>query len=66
MAGHTSGQSSRSNDPFGMYASPVGASFLRKANKIFEDFPISKYILFFVIFSIEIVIVFVLGIYLIR
>ena len=66
MAGHTSEQSSRSSDPFSMYASPVGARFLRKANKIFEDFPVSKYIFFFVIFSIEIAIVFALGIYLIR
>jgi predicted lipase len=49
-----------------MYASPVGVRFLRKANKIFEDFPVSKYIFFFVIFSIEIAIVFALGIYLIR
>ncbi|MGD8371309.1 MAG: hypothetical protein PVG64_01350 [Syntrophobacterales bacterium] len=66
MAGHTPGQTSRSDDPFRMYASPVGATFLQKANKIFEDFPVSKYILFFVIFSIEVVIAFVAGIYLIR
>jgi hypothetical protein len=46
-AGPTPGQSTRSDDPFRMYASPVGAGFLQKANKIFEDFPLSKYILFF-------------------
>ena len=66
MAGHTSGQSSRSKDPFSMYASPVGARFLRKANKIFEDFPVSKYILYFALFSIEVVIAFAVGVYLIR
>ena len=64
MAGPTPGQSTRSDDPFRMYASPVGAGFLQKANKIFEDFPVSKYILFFVIFSIEVIIVFWAALYL--
>ena len=54
------------DDPFKMYASPVGAGFLKRANKIFEDFPVSKYLLFFVIFSIEVVIAFWVGLYLIR
>jgi len=49
-----------------MYASPVGASFLQKANKIFEDFPVSKYILFSLIFAIEVAIVFAFAIYFIR
>ena len=65
MAGPTPGQSTRSDDPFRMYASPVGAGFLQKANKIFEDFPVSKYILFFVLFSIEVIIVFWAALYLI-
>jgi hypothetical protein len=65
MAGPTPGQSTRSDDPFRMYASPVGAGFLQKANKIFEDFPLSKYILFFVIFSIEVIIAFWVSIYLV-
>jgi hypothetical protein len=64
MAGPSSAQSTRSDDPFRMYASPVGAGFLQKANKIFEDFPVSKYILFFVIFSIEVIIVFWAALYL--
>ncbi len=66
MAGHAPGQSNRSDDPFRMYSSPVGAGFLQKANKIFEDFPVSKYILFFVIFSIEVAIAFAVAIYFIR
>ena len=66
MAGLTPGQGTRSDDPFRMYASPVGAGFLQKANKIFEDFPVSKYILFSLIFAIEIAIVFAFAIYLTR
>ena len=64
MAGHTPGQSTRSDDPFRMYESPVGATFLQRANKIFEDFPITKYIIFTVLFTIEIAIVFAFAIYL--
>ena len=64
MAAHTPGQSTSSDDPFRMYESPVGATFLQKANKIFEDFPVSKYILFSVIFAIEVAIVFAFAIYL--
>jgi hypothetical protein len=66
MAAHASGQSTKSDDPFRMYDSPLGASFLQKANKIFEDFPVSKYILFSLIFAIEIAIVFAFAIYLTR
>lgn len=66
MAAHASGQSTKSHDPFRMYASSVGANFLQKANKIFEDFPVSKYILFSLIFAIEIAIVFAFAIYLTR
>ena len=66
MAAHASGQSTKSDDPFRMYTSPLGASFLQKANKIFEDFPVSKYILFSLIFVVEIVVVFAFAIHLIR
>ena len=66
MAAHAADQKTRSDDPFRMYASPVGASFLQKANKIFEDFPVSKYILFSLIFAIEVAIVFAFAIYFIR
>ena len=66
MPKQTSPHSDRSDDPFKMYASPVGASFLQKANKIFEDFPTSKYLLFLVIFTIEVIIAFWVGLHLVR
>lgn len=66
MAAHSADQRTKSDDPFRMYASPVGASFLKKANKIFEDFPVSKYILFSFIFAVEIAVVFAFAIHLIR
>ncbi len=66
MADQISTPSNDTDDPFKMYASPVGASFLQKANKIFEDFPTSKYLLFLVIFTIEVIIAFWVGLYLIR
>jgi hypothetical protein len=64
MAEHIPVQSNNTEDLFKMYASPVGAGFLQKANKIFEDFPVSKYIFFFVIFSIEVIIAFWVALYL--
>jgi hypothetical protein len=66
MAAHAADPRTRSDDPFRMYTSPVGASFLQKANKIFEDFPVSKYILFSLIFAIEVAVVFAFAIYFIR
>ena len=66
MAKQVSAHSNETDDPFKMYTSPVGAGFLQKANKIFEDFPASKYILFFVIFTIEVIIAFWVGLYLVR
>jgi hypothetical protein len=65
MADQVSSHSGDTNDPFRLYASPVGARFLQRANKIFEDFPTSKYILFAAVFTIEVIIVFWLGVYLI-
>ncbi len=66
MAEQISTHSNDTDDPFKMYASPVGAGFLQKANKIFEDFPASKYLLFLVIFTIEVIIAFWVGLHLIR
>jgi len=66
MAAHAADQRNKSDDPLRMYASRVGASFLQKANKIFEDFPVSKYILFSLIFVIEVLIVFAFAIHLSR
>ena len=66
MAEQISTHSNDTGDPFKMYASPVGAGFLQKANKIFTDFPASKYMLFFVIFTIEVIIAFWLGLHLIH
>ena len=65
MAKKLSTQSDKTDGSFRLYASPVGAGFLQKANKIFEDFPASKYILFFVIITIEVIIAFWLGLHLI-
>ena len=66
MAQQTTKHGSEPNDPFKMYASPTGASFLQKANKIFEDFPTSKYLLFTIIFTIEVIIAFWVGLHLVR
>ena len=66
MAEQTSTHSTETDDPFKLYASPVGAGFLSKANKIFEDFPTSKYILFAAVFTIEVIIVFWFALYLTR
>ena len=66
MAGQNPTRSPKADDPLRMYASPVGAGFLQKANKIFEDFPVSKYIAFFVIFGIEVAIAFAVALYLVR
>ena len=63
MAAHAADHRNKSDDPFRMYSSPVGARFLRKANKIFEDFPISKYILFSFVFAVEIAVVFAFAIF---
>jgi len=56
----------RSDDPLKMYASPTGARYLQKANKIFEDFPFSKYLLYFIIFTVEVSIVIWLGLHLVH
>ncbi|MBW1981024.1 MAG: hypothetical protein JRJ12_07365 [Deltaproteobacteria bacterium] len=48
-------------ETFKMYASTVGARFMRRANKIFEDFPTSKYLLYFCIYTVEVIIAFWIG-----
>jgi len=53
-------------DPYAMYASPVGPRVLNQANTIFEDFPVSKYVLFFILFMVEVAAVFYIGIKLVK
>jgi hypothetical protein len=65
MAHQVVGSSTGADDPFRMYASSTGARILQKANKINEDFPTSKYLLFFVIYAVEVVAVFWFGLHLI-
>jgi len=59
---HTPHQNDSANDPYALYASAVGPRILKQANQIFEDFPVSKYILYFVVFMIEVAVVFYLGV----
>ena len=49
-------------DPYAFYASPVGPRILEHANKIFEEFPVSRYVLYFILFMIEVAVVFYIGI----
>jgi hypothetical protein len=57
---------SKPEDEFRMYASPVGAHILKEANEIIEDFPVRKYVLFFILFLIEVIVVFGFAFYLIH
>ena len=66
MSGHTHPANESGNDPYALYASPVGPRILEHANKIFEDFPASKYALYFVVFMIEVAAVFYIGIKLVQ
>jgi hypothetical protein len=65
MSEEISAQNNGTEDPFKLYASPKGARILREANEIFEDLPTSKYLIYIIIFTIEIIIVFWLGLHLI-
>lgn len=58
--------SDRGSDPFRFFASPVGPRILQRANKIFEDFPSSRYVLYFAIFAVEVIAVFSVALYLMR
>ncbi len=59
---HTPLRSDKANDPYALFASSIGPRILEHANEIFEDFPVSKYVLYFVIFMIEVAAVFYIGI----
>jgi hypothetical protein len=63
---HTPLRSDKAKDPYALYASPIGPRILEHANKIFEDFPVSKYVWYFVIFMIEVAAVFYIGIQLVQ
>jgi hypothetical protein len=59
-------QNGKSGEPYASYASSVGPRILERANTIFENFPVSKCVLYFFIFMAEIAAVFYLGIKLIH
>lgn len=66
MTNQSAEPSGKPDNPFRMYASPVGAGFLQKANEIIEEYPARKYVLYFVIFAIEVIAVFGFAFYLIH
>jgi hypothetical protein len=66
MSIHTPLRGDKAKDPYALYASSVGPRILEHANKIFEDFPASKYALYFVVFMIEVAAVFYIGIKLVQ
>lgn len=66
MTNQSTQPSGKPDDPFRMYASPVGAGFLQKANEIVEDYPARKYVLYSVLFVIEVIAVFSFALYLIH
>ena len=59
-------QNDKAGDRYAFYASPVGPRILSQANKIFEDFSTSKYVLYFILFVIEVLAVFWIGLRLVR
>jgi hypothetical protein len=63
---HTPLQNDSTKDPYAFYASPVGPRILEQANKIFEDFPVTTYALYFAVFMIEVAAVFFIGIKLVQ
>ena len=62
MTVHAPQGNDSAKDPYAFYASAVGPRILKQANQIFEDFPVSKYVLYFCIYMIEVAAVFYLGI----
>jgi hypothetical protein len=66
MTDQASQAGGKADDQFRMYASPVGAHILQKANEILEDFPVHKYVLFFILFLIEVIAVFGFALYFIH
>ena len=65
MAGHPP-PGDKGSDPFKMFASPTGPRILQRANKIFEDFPASRYVAYFALFAVEVIAVFWIALYLTR
>jgi hypothetical protein len=63
---HAPAPNESAKDPYAFYASSVGPRILGSANKIFEDFPVSTYALYFVVFMIEVAAVFYIGIKLVQ
>ena len=66
MSSHSHPADESGNDPYALYASPVGPRMLAEANTIFEDFPVSKYVFYFFVFMIEVAAVFYIGIKLVQ
>jgi hypothetical protein len=62
MSTHDHPSSDPSRDPYAFYASPVGPRTLDQANRIFEDFPVWKHLLYFIVFMLEVAAVFYIGI----
>ena len=65
MSEEISAQNNGTEDPFKLYASPEGARILREANEILEDLPTSKYLIYFIIFTVEVIVIFWFGMHLI-
>ncbi len=65
MAGHPP-PGDRGSEPLKMFASSTGPRILQRANKIFEDFPLSRYLLYFAIFAVEVIAVFWIALSLTR
>jgi hypothetical protein len=68
--GHVSTHTGRTNDaprdPYALYASSVCPRILERANTIFEDFPVWKYVLYGAIFAVEVAAVFYIGVSLVK
>jgi hypothetical protein len=59
-------QSDKTSDRYALYASSVGPRILDQANTIYENLPTSRYVLYFVLFLIEVAAVFWIGLELMR
>jgi hypothetical protein len=54
-------QSDKTSDRYALYASPVGPRILDEANTIYESLPTSRYVIYLVLFLIEVAAVFWFG-----
>jgi hypothetical protein len=59
-------QSDKSSDRYALYSSPVGPRILDEANTIYESLPTSRYVLYLILFLIEVAAVFWFGLELMR